>query len=151
MILVFKFCKEARGKVEAKCLFRLLSGSSCFKSAQASNPHPSTPPLSPTQEEDTPRFRCLYSYPGAVCRVLCAHTCLSPSRSIDWTGSCFGGKQEVNGVIVREVRPVDSILTILGSSSFFLIPESSNLLQRKLQGVWSLIQDRDSGLFLGPV
>lgn len=29
--------------------------------------------------------------------------------------------------------------------------KSSSLLQRKWQGVWSPIQDRDSGLFLGPL
>lgn len=112
MNLVFEICKGAGGKVEAKCLSRPLAGSICFKSDQASTPYPRAPPLSPNQAKYTLGFRCLNPYLGVLLRVLRAHTYLSPARSIDWIGICFGERQEGDELIVGEVRPVDSVLTI---------------------------------------
>lgn len=68
MKLVFKFCKGLGGKVEAKCLSKLLSGSICFKSDQASTLHRRAPPLPPIQAKFTPGLRCLHLYSAALPR-----------------------------------------------------------------------------------
>lgn len=74
MMLVFKFCKEEeKGKQNVS---RLLAGSSCFKSDQASNLHPRVPQFSPLR----PRIP-----PGSDAYTLTQELCqssLSPPLSV---------------------------------------------------------------------
>lgn len=144
MMLVFKFCKEE--EIGKQNVSRFLAGSSCFKSDQASNPHPRVPQVFPTQAKDTPRLGCLHPYPGAlpgfsestpVCPLQGALT----DRELPW------GKAGGNGVIVREIRPVGSVLTMRLQLLFLL--QNPSVSFRENYRVWSPIKDRDSGLFLG--
>lgn len=136
MKLVFKLCKGSGGKVEAKRLSILLSGSICCKYDQASTLHHRAPPSSPHSGQVYPRAQVPAPLLSSPAQVLRAHTYLSPARSIDWTGICFGERQEGDELIVREVRPVDSVLVIRGSSSLLyskIIPFPSKESTRSLE------------------
>lgn len=90
---------------------------------QASNPPPRVPPVFPTQAKETPRLGCLHPYPE-LCPGFSEPTPICPLQGALTDRELLWGKVGRNGVIVREVRPVDSVLTMRLQLLFLLQNQS---------------------------
>lgn len=94
------------------------------------------PHFSPHSGQVYPRAQVPAPLLSSPAQVLRDHTYLSAARSIDWTGICFGERQEGDELIVGEVRPVVLVLIIRGSSSLFhskITKSSSKEITRSLE------------------
>lgn len=119
----------------ANCLFKLLSGSICFKSDQASTLHHRAPPHRPFRP-GLPQGSGACTFPQAAWPRFSEPT--PPVRCKEHTldRNLRGERQEGDELTVGEVRPVDSVSITRGSSSLFyskIIQSPSKEMTRSLE------------------